>query len=203
MVFITMAIFSHKAYAQKGESIFTGGLRLGMTMSQISGDDLAGFNHFGVSLAPTVNFPISKTGKWKMQMELQFETKGSRIPTRVSEDGTIIGQKYVLNLWYVGVPILFNCDIYKGLMVEFGPLFNVLVRSVEKDNYGVMQSRQPFRPVEFAGIIGFSYLIKEKYGVSLRWSSSIIPVRVPDFIYDRVQRKQFNDLLTLSMYYQF
>ncbi len=201
-----MTFFSCVAYGQgnlgRGGSIFTGGVRGGLTMSQISGDDLSGFHQVGASVAGFVNFPIAPSGKWKFQLEMQFEMKGSRAPTRFNEDGSY-NEKYVLNLGYVGIPAIFTYNPFKGIILEFGPVFNVMVYSQEKNNYGVMQQRQPFRRFELAGTLGVAYLFKEQYGVSLRWASSIIPVRVPDWIHDRVQNKQFNDHLTLSFYYLF
>ena len=69
------------AFAQEPEkpdhSRFYGGVRVGFTASQISGDDLAGFHKVGAAAGLFINHTIIPSGKLKMQLELDFMMKGS------------------------------------------------------------------------------------------------------------------------------
>ncbi|MEG1556327.1 MAG: porin family protein [Bacteroidales bacterium] len=197
LCFIIGTLFSQRS---SSGSNFKGGVRAGFTSSQISGDDLAGFHKFGAYAGGYVNFPITENMKWKIQPEINFIMKGSH--TYETKD-YVAPNIYALNLWYMEVPVLIKWDFFKGFGLEFGPTFNVLIYQAEKDANGIMMSRQPFRWYELSVVIGINYLIKEHYGINLRWSSSFIPVRVPDFVYNRAVKKQFNDVIAFSLYYQF
>jgi hypothetical protein len=181
---------------------FKGGLRVGFTGSQISGDDLSGFHKFGAYAGGFVNVPISPNGKWKIQPEINFTMKGSSTYYRGVRARNATN-KYVLTLLYVDVPIFFKWNPWRGLELEAGPSFNILCYAEERNVYGKMPGRKPFRWGELAGTIGVSYLFKEHYGIDLRWSCSIIPVRIPDWVVNRRIWKQYNDVLAFSFFYQF
>lgn len=181
---------------------FKGGLRIGFSGSQISGDDLSGFHKFGAYAGGFVNAPISANGKWKIQPEINFSMKGSSTFFRANKSGTI-GNKYVLTLLYIDVPILFKWNPWRNLELEAGPSFNILCHASEKDAHGRMIGRKPFRWWEIAGTLGISYTFLEHYGINFRWLISIIPVRIPDWVINRPIKKQFNDVLSFSFFYQF
>jgi hypothetical protein len=63
--------------------------------------------------------------------------------------------------------------------------------------------RSPFIFFELSYIIGVSYLFKEHWGINLRLSTSVFPVRIPDWQYNDNIKKQYNDVLAFSVYYQF
>lgn len=183
------------------KSNFRGGVRLGMSTSQISGDDLSGYHKLGCYGGGFVNVPVSKNGKWKLQMDLNVIMKGSSLYTKGLDDPNF-GNKYVLTLVYTETPLLVKYNIIKGLEIEAGPSFNFKIAEKEIDGIGPLH-RKSFNVFELAVIVGASYMFKEHWGVSLRWSSSIIPVRVPDWAIGQSVKKQFNDSLSLSAYYQF
>lgn len=187
-----------------GQSIFTGGVRAGFTASQISGDELSGWHKFGAYAGGFVNFPVSADQKWKLQGEINFIMKGSSRFIKARQDGSI-PNKYVLTLMYIEVPFFAKYRPVKWFEVEAAPALNVLFFSQEKDSNGKMPGRQAFRPLEFSFIAGFSFIIKEHWGINLRWSTSVIPVRVPDGEHSqyRIAKKQFNDLLATTLYYEF
>ena len=182
---------------------FKGGLRIGFTGTQISGDDLSGFHKLGAYAGGFVNVPISPNGKWKIQPELNFAMKGSSAFLRANRSGTV-GKKYVLTLLYFDVPVFIKWNPWRGLELEAGPSFNILCYAEERGPDGSkMRGRKPFRWWELAGSIGVSYTFLEHYGLDFRWSCSIIPVRIPDWIVNRPIKKQFNDVLAFSFFYQF
>lgn len=184
--------------------VFKGGVRLGFTGSQISGDDLSGFNKMGAYAGGFVNFPIAKNDKWFMQLELNFMMKGSSRFLFADKEGNI-PQKYVLTMLYTETPLLVKFRPARWFEAELGPAIGFLCHSSEKDANGVMPARQGFRIFELSGVVGISFIIKEHFGLNLRWSSSLIPVRVPDGKHSqyRISKKQYNDALAFSLYYQF
>lgn len=200
VLFFSLLVFAVAfSYGQN----FKGGLRIGFNASQISGDDLSGFHKFGAIAGGYVNAAISPNGKWKIQPEINFSMKGSSSYLIADRNGYVHGKKYVLTLLYIDVPVLFKWNAWRGLDLLFGPSFNILCFAQEKDGNGVMPGRPPFRWGELSGVIGAEYLFKEHYGLSLRWSLSCIPVRVPNWVINRPIKKQFNDLISFSFYYQF
>ncbi len=185
----------------KSKSNFKGGLRAGFTATQISGDNLAGFNKLGAYAGAFTNFPVSKDSKWKLQLELNFIMKGSSTFKPKNSNAPIFN-KYVLTLFYTETPLLVKYNLYKGLEVETGPSFNFLFATKEVDALGDLH-RSPFNIFELSYIVGVSYLIKEHWGINLRWSTSVFPVRIPDWQYNDNIKKQYNDVLAFSVYYQF
>lgn len=197
----SISIFAQSISSDNNQHRFKGGIRAGFTATQISGDDLAGFHKIGGYGGLFANVGIADY--WKIQMEINFIMKGSSTYLRANENGQVIGNSYKLNLFYTETPILFKYWGFNHFEFEFGPSINFLFHYTEKENGYPIVGRIPFRKFEIAGVIGISYIIKEHYAVNLRYSLSIIPVRIPDWAVNRVIKKQFNDCIALSMFYQF
>ena len=183
---------------------FRGGLRAGITMTQMSGDDLSGFHKLGAYAGGFVNWRFIQNERWAIQPEINFVMKGSSTYLKPDKNGNI-GAKYVLTMYYMEVPVLVKFRIVKGLEVEFGPSFGVLVGASERDANGKMVGRMPFRWYEFCGMGGVSYLLKEHYGINFRYVQTLVPVRVCDERHSnyRCNKKQFSSELALSFFYQF
>lgn len=191
--------------AQVNAQHFTGGVRAGMSMSQISGDDLSGFHKLGAYAGGYVQWRFVSNDRWALQPELDFNMKGSSTYLKADRNGNVIGQKYVLSLYYLEVPLLVKFRPVKGFEVELGPSFGVLFAENERDANGKMPSRVPFRFCDFSALAGVSYLIKEHYGLSFRYEQTLIPVRVNDgrHLAHRLNKKQFSSVLLVSFFYQF
>lgn len=189
-------------------SRFYGGVRAGFTASQISGDDLSGFHKVGAAAGLFVNHSIIPSGRLKLQLELDFMMKGSHSHT---PKNVVADNFYSLTLGYLEVPLMlvwtagkwslwgknFNFDL------EIGPSFGVNVFSLEREANGPIVGRPPFRRFEFSGIAGISIMIADHHSISYRYENSIVPVRIPTWVYGRVVNKQFNSLMTFSYCYQF
>ena len=185
---------------------FRGGLRAGLTMTQISGDDLSGFHKLGAYAGGFVNWRFIQNDRWAIQPEINFVMKGSSTYLKADKNGNINPYgKYVLTLYYVEVSALAKYRVIKGFEVEFGPTFGVLFASTEKDANGKMVGRMPFRWFELCALGGVSYLFKEHYGINLRYVQTLVPVRVCDERHSpyRINKKQFSSEIALSLFYQF
>ena len=200
------------AFAQEQEkpdhSRFYGGVRVGFTASQISGDDLAGFHKIGAYAGLFVNHTIIPSGKLKLQLELDFTMKGSHSYT---PKNVIADNFYSLTLGYVEMPLMLVWAAGKWTMwgkpfqfeLEIGPVFGVNVFSQEREANGLIVGRPPFRRFEFSGLAGLSIMVADHHSMNFRYGNSIVPVRIPTWVYGRVVNKQFNSLLILSYCYQF
>ena len=210
---IWIMVVSMTAMAQKTDekpelSRFYGGVRVGFTASQISGDDLSGFHQLGASAGLFANHAIIPSGKLKLQLELDFTMKGSHSYTPPKQYEVDF---YSLRLGYVEMPLLLEWAVGKWTMwgkpfqfeLEIGPAFGVVIFQREREATGVIIGRPAFRRFEFSGIAGLSFKIADHHSANLRYSNSIVPVRIPTWVYDRVVKKQFNSVLTISYCYQF
>jgi hypothetical protein len=197
--------------AKKGQSNFHGGVRGGFTGSLITGDSFPfqGYNKFGGYVGLFVNYPVSRSGKWLVQPELNFIMKGCKHSPKSDEYGMIVGnvrEDYWLQLMYGQIPIMVKWRVIKGFEVEFGPAFGILFKNVdvEKVDTYINRGAPPFARFEFSGIIGMGYLFFNHLGASLRYETSMLPVRKPkaaDWLY--LDRGQHNQSFIFSVYYQF
>lgn len=206
-------------YAQRSTAVsnFKGGVRAGLTTTQISGDNLSGFHKLGACAGVFANIPLNDALDWKLQVEMDFVMKGSHNFTRPHQVPNPTA-KYILNLGYVEVPVLLKWNFGKritingkpilhGFELEFGPAFGIKAYQNERDWTGTIPATvdngRMFRRFELSAMAGLSYMFKEHHGVSVRYSNSLIPVRVPNWAYDRFTPKQFNSVILVSYYYQF
>jgi hypothetical protein len=198
--------------AQSGDknplSRFYGGVRAGFTASQISGDDLSGFHKIGASVGAFVNHAIHPSGRLKLQLEIDFTMKGSHSYT---PRNTFTDNFYSLTLGYVEVPLMVVWTAGKWTLwgkpfqfeLEAGPVFGVNVFSREREANGLIVGRPPFRWYEFSAMAGISLMVAEHHSVNFRYENSIVPVRIPTWVYGRLVNKQFNSLMIFSYCYQF
>jgi len=196
IVFFLFIVFSLlSATAQS----FKGGVRVGLTASQLSGDNLSGYNKLGAYAGGYIKFPFTEI--WSLQTELNFIMKGSSNVVNLSASNPYL---YYIRLLYIQVPLLPKVQLFKNFELELGPAFNVLFSGGEYDIYGRMPGRKPFRWWEVSGIAGITYLIKGHYGINLRYEVSLTPIRKADETTPYIHRKgQFSDLFSISFLYQF
>lgn len=195
------------AYAQEENALskFYGGVRVGFTATQISGDDLVGFNQLGGTAGLFVNHAIVPSGRLKLQLELNFTMKGSHSTSPKNQPANNF---YSLRLGYVEVPLMLVWTAGKWSLwgqkfqfdLEVGPCFGVNVFATEREANGPILG-PPFRRFEFSGIGGITLNIAEHHSANFRFNGSFIPVRKPSW--GRVYKDQFNTALIISYCYQF
>jgi hypothetical protein len=106
-------------------------------MSQVDGDQLAGYDKAGIKTGVFVNRNFSEPVS--MQMELLFIQKGSRRPVNTADN-----TYFVMRLNYIEVPLMFRYLLSKKIIGEAGPSAATLISSEEGDEVGVILSRPPF-----------------------------------------------------------
>lgn len=190
---------------------FAGGVSVGGTASQISGDNLAGFHKVGATAGVFANCVLADQPKFglKLQMEMNFVMKGSHSYTPPSQPVDPMS-KYVLNLGYIEVPVLLRFRFARitirgssDFEFEAGPAFGIHLYTRERDAYGTVVGRPDFKWWELSMMGGLSYRFKEHHAITLRYSNSILPVRKPTWVVNQTVKMQFNSVLYLIYSYQF
>ena len=73
LIFIASFFFIEQAYSQR----ILGAFSAGMNMTQVDGDEIYGYHHYGFNIGPSVLFPFTKNKKWSVTLELLFSQAGS------------------------------------------------------------------------------------------------------------------------------
>jgi len=178
---------------------FKAGIFLGISSSQVSGDNLGGFNKPGLYAGGFVNTPLGE--KTSAQMEISYIGKGSR-PTSAQAEANPYNRYPTLN--YVEVPVLFIFKTKNNISIEGGFAFGVLVYSREEDFYFERAIDRPFNSTEFSFLFGVGYAISEKISLNSRLDNSILPIREHESggTYG-LNQGQYNTEITFSLRYHF
>ena len=190
---------------------FAGGVSVGGTASQISGDNLAGFHKVGATAGVFANCVLADQPKYglKLQLEMNFVMKGSHSYTPPSQPVDPMS-KYVLNLGYIEVPVLLRFRFARitirnvsDFEFEAGPAFGIHLYDRERNAYGRIPDLPEFKWWELSLMGGLSYKYKNHHIFTLRYSNSILPVRKPNWAVNQTVKMQFNSVLYLIYSYQF
>ncbi len=193
-----LGFYATFAYSQK----FHGGLFAGISASQISGDQLSGFNKAGIYAGGFTNYYF--TEKSALQLEIYFIQKGSHKSQRPKNNDY---SSYNLNLQYVEMALPYQWHFSKRFYIETGPALGVILKTLptEKDENGIVPnySRPRFNLFDLSVIAGLGVNISKHFKANLRGENSVIPVRKPEVGTSyRLDRLQYNSTITLSLIYQ-
>lgn len=152
---------------------FGGGLYAGISTSQVTGDNIGGFNKVGVWGGGFTDYRF--TPRSTLQLELSFIQKGSRQAPTVKNDGVL----YVHNQNILEIPVMYRWYGIKNMSAEIGLQAGVILSTVERGNTIPETRNNPlFQPVEFSGAAGFSYYFwKGKIEVNARYANSILSLK--------------------------
>ncbi len=177
---------------------FNGGLNIGIAGSQISGDNLSGFNKGGIFAGAFANIYFSTRGSF--QLELNYIQKGSRKNQNPEKNDYKI---YKLNLQYIEVPVVVRFDYNRRLTFELGPYFGFLLKSSEKDESGEFPEEEEFRKTDIGLLTGIGYSVNDNIIINIRLEQSVLVVRDhTSGAHYRLNRGQYNTSLILAVRYQ-
>ena len=181
---------------------FNAGMIGGFSTSQVSGDQLSGFNKIGPRIGVFVNRQIN----WYfLQLELQYISKGSKKVINTNDlDNTYTSyiNDYRFHLDYIGVPISFSVNITEKLKIETGNSLNILINQKEEIDFYIDDSRKVNR-LENCIFIGLFWKINNHYSINARLSNSIFPIREHSSGQTyRWNKGQYNTALSFSIYYK-
>lgn len=186
------------ATSATAQTRFGGGFALGLSLSQISGDNLSGFNRPGATAGVFGNYALNDRN-W-LQAEINFIQKGSYKAPK-SEDPT----KYSLNLNYVAFPLLYKFrPIGNRITFEVGPYVALLLSYTERSEIGDINLNVPFKKNELGVLAGLNYQFNKGLQLNLRVEQSVVPVRnhQGNAVF-RINRGQYNTSLCLTLRYEF
>ena len=115
---------------------FDAGLLGGFSTSQVTGDNLSGFNKLGSRFGAYISYPINK--KMNYQLEMQYLEKGSKKPFTENSPET-----YLFELNYIELPTTLNYQVKKGIYIESGIGTAFLVDYKEQDEIADINTDKP------------------------------------------------------------
>lgn len=195
---ITLVSLLWLACSAMAQSRFGGGFTLGLSLSEISGDNLTGLNRPGAIAGVFGNYALNDRN-W-LQAEINFIQKGSYKAPK-NEDPT----KYSLNLNYVELPILYKFrPIGNRLTIEVGAYAGLLLSYTERSEIGDINLNVPFKKYDIGVLAGLNYHFNKGLQLNFRAEQSVVPVRnhQGNAVF-RINRGQYNTSLCLSLRYEF
>lgn len=175
---------------------------VGFSMSQISGDNLGGYNKPGIVGGIAIERELSE--KWNVEMQMMYIQKGSRkFPDLKNNDFT----RYILNLNYIEVPLMFKYK-FERFKIELGLSNGLMYKSYVANETGPYPAnsdeRMPFHKWELSYNLGVSFPLTKKFEICGRINHSLLPVRINRaYQLHWVDRGQFNDVLIWFIKYRF
>lgn len=170
----------------------------GINASQVSGDELGGFNKAGVMFGGSAILPV--TPKSDVAMELLFIQKGSKTPTSKDNNNA---DYYKMSLNYLEVQINYTYHASKKIGMHVGPTFGVLIGEKEEDIAGELTERPEFQKTEIGIAGGLSFHFSEKVGLYMRLSNSLLPIRKMGADTRYFKSGQYNSGLAFFLTYTF
>ena len=197
---ILICVFSINIHAQN----FGGGLILGLSTSQIGGDDLAGFDKAGLLVGVFANKAISPL--LSFQMEMTYIQKGSNNPYMNDSEHKDYGQEDVSSS-YIEIPLLLQYHQNNKLKIEGGVQLAYLINGYYNDLNGEIPiySVSPFIKYDFGLLLGVDYKYSENISLNSRLSNSILPIGAEDYdgvnSYNSSRKGKYNAVLSFSIHY--
>ena len=175
---------------------FGGGLILGISTTQVSGDNLGGFNKAGLLAGGFIDLQLSNT--LKIQMEMTFIQKGSNNPKMNENNYSDI------SLSYVEIPLLLKYQQSRTIAIEGGIETAFLISAFDNDIYGQISSNstREFNTTDIGVFIGLDYFINTRLILNSRISNSILPIRThASGATFQLNKGQYNSALSFSLHY--
>jgi hypothetical protein len=184
---------------------FGGGIILGLSTSQVGGDDLGGFNKAGLLAGVFANKSISPL--LSFQMEMTFIQKGSNNPKMNDYEHKNVGRPDI-SLSYIEVPLLLQYKQSEALEIEGGLLSAYLIDGYYNDLTGVMLNEiNPFISYDVGLFLGLDYKYSDNISLNTRICNSVLPIGSEDYnhptTYNSTRKGKYNSVLSFAIHYNF
>lgn len=195
-ILLVVSLFIFTIISNAQERVFHAGLLGGVSASQVQNDNFANFNKLGFYGGVYIQSEFSD--KWIWEIGMTYVMKGSK----ETQQKNVSYNGYKMTLGYVEFPFIVKFRMHEW-DIEFGLSAGILMHSNEENLWqDEAYSSAQFEPFELAGIIGVNYSLNEKWGLNLRSSNSIFPIRYPtDNVYHPPLYGQRNIILTFAVRY--
>jgi hypothetical protein len=185
---------------------FGGGVILGLSTSQVGGDDLGDFNKAGLLVGAFANISISEL--LSFQMEMTYIQKGSDNPKMNDADHPNY-LKEDISSSYIEIPLLLQYHQSNKLKIEGGLLSAYLIDGYYNDLNGKLPiyTVNPFIKYDFGLLLGIDYTFPNKLSLNTRLSNSILPIGAEDYnhpnTYNSSRKGKYNSVLSFTLHYNF
>tara|TARA_B110000196_G_C20908541_1_gene549388 strand:+ start:83 stop:694 length:612 start_codon:yes stop_codon:yes gene_type:complete len=179
---------------------FGGGIILGLSTSQVGGDDLGGFNKAGLLAGVFANKSISPL--FSFQMEMTYIQKGSNNPKmNVNPE-----PKPDISLSYVEIPLLLQYHQSEILKIEGGLLSAYLIDGYYNDQIGkIPNETNPFINYDLGLFLGLDYKYSGNLSLNTRICNSILPIGSEDYdgvtVHSSNMKGKYNSVLSFAIHY--
>jgi len=191
---IIICFISFNSYAQE----FKAGVNIGLSTSQVSGDNLSGFHKAGIIIGGFVNRDINRN--LAFQLEMIFIQKGS---SNTNLDNPNFTDRESIYLDYIEVPLLMIYKQSESIELEVGMHSSALINGYYHDIYGELENQTGFNNFDIGALIGMSYKINSKLSLNTRLTNSIIPIAEhASGQTDRFNKGKYNTGLNFTLKYQ-
>ena len=183
---------------------FGGGVILGLSTSQVGGDDLGGFNKAGLLVGVFANKAISEL--LSFQMEMTYIQKGSDNPKMNDADHPNYLKEDIASS-YIEIPLLLQYHQSNKLKIEGGVQLAYLINGYYNDINGEIPtySVNPFRKNDFGLLLGIDYKYSKNISLNTRLSNSILPIGTEDYdlvnSYNSSRKGKYNSVLSFAIHY--
>ena len=183
---------------------FGGGLILGISSSQVGGDNLAGFNKAGLLVGAFANTSISEL--LSFQMEMTFINKGSNNP-KMNDDEHPNYDIEDITSSYIEIPLILQYHQTSKLKIEGGVQLAYLINGYYNDLNGKIPiyNANPFITYDFGILLGIDYKYSKNISFNTRLSNSISPIGAEDYdsinTYNSSRKGKYNSVLSFTIYY--
>jgi len=192
-VFYLLIFFCTTLNAQRFKAVLQGSL----AGTQVSGDELSGFNKAGLLAGAGVITALKKD--LSLGFKILYLQKGSRKPSKLDQGDPTT---YLLKLNYIEVPIQFRYKAGKKLFLEFGPSIAYLVKYKEENEDGELENRNAFSKIDLSLTGAIVYQINEFWEIRFEGWQSILPIRKhSDGITYRLNLGQYNSVIAIGIQY--
>ena len=182
---------------------FGGGVVLGVSTSQVGGDNLAGFYKAGLLIGIFTNKNISNI--LKFQMEINYIQKGSNNPKM--NDSENPNDTEDISLSYVEVPLILQYNQNEKLKIEGGVQIAYLIDGYYNDIHGKIPKYNisPFIKYDVGLLVGMNYEYSRNISLNTRISNSILPIGKEDYEnqnpYNSSRKGKYNSVLSFALHY--
>ena len=183
---------------------FGGGMLVGISSSQVGGDNLAGFNKAGLLVGAFANTSISES--LSFQMEMTFIQKGSNNPKMNDVEHPNYGKEDITSS-YIEVPLILQYHQSNKLKIEGGVQLAYLINGYYNDLNGKIPiyTVNPFIQYDFGVLLGINYKYSKNISFNSRVSNSILPLGTEDYdsinAYNSSRKGKYNSVLSFTIYY--
>ena len=183
---------------------FGGGTILGISTSQVGGDNLSGFHKAGLLIGIFANKSIYQN--LKFQMEMTYIQKGSKNP-KINDASDPNYLKQDISSSYIEVPFLLQYQQSEDISIEGGIQVAYLIEGYYNDLYGKIEYNdfKPFINYDLGLTIGVNYKYSSNINLNTRISNSILPIGSEDYenqeVYGSIKKGKYNSVLSFTIHY--